>query len=155
MTMHFEIDGGFIAEQNEQTRAEVAQDYDHLAARLHRKKIDIENLTSKAEALRVAVPSWGVGTGGTRFARFPNPGEPRNVFEKIEDCAAILRLTRTTPGISLHIPWDRPESPAELRSFAEERGLFFDSMNSNTFEDQPDQKLSYKFGSLSHTDPGV
>ena len=103
----------------------------------------------------MAVPSWGVGTGGTRFARFPNPGEPRNIFEKLEDCEAILKLVRTTPGISLHIPWDKPDHPAELRSFAEKRGLFFDSMNSNTFEDQPGQLWSYKFGSLSHTDPAV
>ena len=63
----------------------------------------------------MAVPSWGVGTGGTRFARFPNPGEPRNIFEKLEDCEAILKLVRTTPGISLHIPWDKPDHPAELR----------------------------------------
>ena len=106
-------------------------------------------------AFRVAVPSWGVGTGGTRFARFPNPGEPRNVFEKLEDCHVILELMRTTPGISLHIPWDKPDKPAEVLAFAQKRGLFIDSMNSNTFEDQPDQLWSYKFGSLSHTDPAV
>ena len=28
-------------------------------------------------------------------------------------------------------------------------------MNSNTFQDQPGQKLSYKFGSLTHADPAV
>ena len=123
--------------------------------RLARRGVDIEKLTERAMAFRVAVPSWGVGTGGTRFARFPNPGEPRNVFEKLEDCQVILELMRTTPGISLHIPWDKPDKPAELRAFAQERGLFIDSMNSNTFEDQPDQPLSYKFGSLSHTDPAV
>jgi len=153
--MAFDLDVEHIASENAKRLPWLEEDYDHLGRRLARRGADIQKLTGLAEAFRAAVPSWGVGTGGTRFARFPNPGEPRNVFEKIEDCAAILRLTRTTPGISLHIPWDRPESPAELRSFAEERGLFFDSMNSNTFEDQPDQKLSYKFGSLSHTDPGV
>ena len=91
-------------------------------------------------AFRVAVPSWGVGTGGTRFARFPVEGEPRNIFEKLEDCEVVFKATRVTPGISLHIPWDKPENAAELRSFAASRGLFFDSMNSNTFQDQPDQK---------------
>jgi L-rhamnose isomerase / sugar isomerase len=106
-------------------------------------------------AFRVAVPSWGVGTGGTRFARFPGPGEPRNVFEKLEDCEVIFTLVRSTPGISLHIPWDRPDRPAELKAFADARGLFFDSMNSNTFQDQAGQPLSYKFGSLTHTDPAV
>jgi L-rhamnose isomerase/sugar isomerase len=117
--------------------------------------VDIERLTELAQAFRVAVPSWGVGTGGTRFARFPGPGEPRDIFEKLEDCAAMLKLVRTTPGISLHIPWDRPQNPAELRAFAQARGLFFDSMNSNTFQDQPDQRHSYKFGSLTHTDAAV
>ena len=106
-------------------------------------------------AFRVAVPSWGVGTGGTRFARFAGPGEPRNVFEKLDDCDVINQMVRVTPGISLHIPWDEPESPAELQAYAAARGLFFDSMNSNTFQDQPGQKLSYKFGSLTHADPAV
>jgi len=153
--MAVELDVERIAGENAKRLKEVEDDYEHLGRRLARRGVDIERLTQRAEAFRVAVPSWGVGTGGTRFARFPNPGEPRNIFEKLEDCQAILQLVRTTPGISLHIPWDKPDRPAELRSFAQERGLFFDSMNSNTFEDQPDQLWSYKFGSLSHTDPAV
>ena len=153
--MHFEIDDEFIAKQNEKRRIEVAADYDYLAGKLRRKNIDIENLTDKAEAFRVAVPSWGVGTGGTRFARFPLPGEPRDVYEKLEDCATVFKLVRSTPAVSLHIPWDKPGDPAELRKFARERGLHFDAMNSNTFQDQRGQKLSYKFGSLTHPDPGV
>ncbi len=153
--MGVELNVERIASENETRRKELEDDYEHLGHRLARRGVDIEGLTRRAEAFRVAVPSWGVGTGGTRFARFPNPGEPRNIFEKLEDCEAILKLVRTTPGISLHIPWDKPDHPAELRSFAEKRGLFFDSMNSNTFEDQPGQLWSYKFGSLSHTDPAV
>jgi L-rhamnose isomerase/sugar isomerase len=153
--MHFEIEDEFIAEQNEKVRPGVKEDYDHLAAKLHRKNIDIENLTNKAESYRVAVPSWGVGTGGTRFARFPGPGEPRNVYEKLEDCATVFKLVRSTPAVSLHIPWDKPDDPAELRRFAREKGLHFDAMNSNTFQDQPGQALSYKFGSLTHPDPAV
>jgi L-rhamnose isomerase / sugar isomerase len=101
------------------------------------------------------VPSWGLGTGGTRFARFPGPGEPRDIFEKLEDCGTVFKLVRSTPAVSLHIPWDKPESPKELRRFAHQRGLHFDAMNSNTFQDQPDQKHSYKFGSLTHPDRAV
>ena len=153
--MAFELNDDHIATENGKRLKWLEEDYEHLGRQLARRGADIEKLTERAMAFRVAVPSWGVGTGGTRFARFPNPGEPRNVFEKIEDCDVVFRLVRTTPGISLHIPWDRPESAAELRSFAEARGLFFDSMNSNTFEDQPGQACSYKFGSLSHTDPAV
>ncbi len=144
-----------IARDSGPRLAWLQEDYDHLGRQLARRGVDIERLTERAMGFRVAVPSWGVGTGGTRFARFAGPGEPRNVYEKLDDCEAINTLVRVTPGISLHIPWDKPESAAELKAFAESRGLFFDSMNSNTFQDQPDQKLSYKFGSLSHTDQGV
>jgi len=153
--MGYELTDERIAAENGKRLKWLEEDYEHLGRQLARRGADIEKLTERAMGFRVAVPSWGVGTGGTRFARFPNPGEPRNVFEKIEDCDVVFKLVRTTPGISLHIPWDKPESAAELRSFAEARGLFFDSMNSNTFEDQPGQARSYKFGSLSHTDPAV
>ena len=153
--MGFMVGDAHVAEENRGRLSWLEEDYAHLGRQLARRGADIERLTERAMAFRVAVPSWGVGTGGTRFARFGGPGEPRNVFEKIEDCEVIHRLVRVTPGISLHIPWDRPDHPAELKAFAERRGLFFDSMNSNTFQDQPGQGLSYKFGSLSHQDPAV
>jgi L-rhamnose isomerase / sugar isomerase len=144
-----------IARDNEAARPALEEDYAHLGKQLARRGVDIEDVTRRVMEFRVAVPSWGVGTGGTRFARFPGSGEPRDVYEKLDDCAVVHRLVRVTPGISLHIPWDRPERPSELRADAEARGLFIDSTNSNTFQDQPDQALSYKFGSLSHTDPAV
>src|SRR5215831_2811953 len=153
--MRFEFDGEQVVRENLKSFEALEDDYDHLQRQLARRGIDIEALTKKATDFQVSVPSWGVGTGGTRFARFPGPGEPRNIFEKVEDCEVIFRLTRSTPGISLHIPWDKPDSAAELRSFAQARGLYIDSMNSNTFQDQPGQQRSYKFGSLTHTDPAV
>lgn len=134
--------------------AELRRDYDTLGERLARRGVEIEALEARAAAFGVAVPSWGVGTGGTRFARFPGPGEPRGIFDKLDDCAEIHRLTGATPTVSLHIPWDKAE-PAALRQKAAELGLGFDAMNSNTFSDAPGQRLSYKFGSLSHTDPEV
>ena len=153
--MGFELDAEHIARENRTGLPALEEDYEHLGRQLARRGADIENLTERAMAFRVSVPSWGVGTGGTRFARFPGPGEPRDVFEKLEDCEVVFKLTRSTPGISLHIPWDEPESPGELLAFARARGLHFDSMNSNTFQDQPGQARSYKFGSLSHGDPAV
>ncbi|MDQ2920745.1 MAG: L-rhamnose catabolism isomerase [Acidobacteriota bacterium] len=155
MAIHFEIDDALIAEENEKAKAWVDEDFDHLASQLRRRNVEIEDLVSKAESFRVAVPSWGVGTGGTRFARFPGPGEPRNILEKLEDCGTIFKLVRSTPAVSLHIPWDKPDNAADLLEFARARGLHFDAMNSNTFQDQPAQKLSYKFGSLTHPDPAV
>src|SRR5713101_1839326 len=155
MTNHFEIDDGFIAERNRESKALVEEDYEHLARKLRRQSVDIEDLVAKAKSFRVAIPSWGVGTGGTRFARFPGPGEPRDIYEKLEDCATIFNLVRSTPAVSLHIPWDKPDNITELREFAAQRGLRFDAMNSNTFQDQPGQDLSYKFGSLTHPDEAV
>ena len=155
MATRFDIDDGFIAEQNGKSRRWLEEDYDHLTRVLRRRSVDIEGLVARSQAFRVAVPSWGVGTGGTRFARFAGPGEPRDIYEKLEDCGTIFKLVRSTPAVSLHIPWDKPDDPGDLREFARARGLQFDAMNSNTFQDQPGQKLSYKFGSLTHPDPAV
>ncbi|HEY3381793.1 MAG TPA: L-rhamnose catabolism isomerase [Vicinamibacterales bacterium] len=144
-----------IEADRDRSGAALDDDYDHLGRQLARRGIDIAAVQARAAAFVVAVPSWGVATGGTRFARFPGPGEPRNVFEKLDDCQVVNRLVRIAPDISLHIPWDEPDDPDALRAFAAERGLTLGTTNSNTFEDQPGQAQSYKFGSLSHTDPGV
>ena len=155
MGAHFEINESFIADQNSKARKWLDEDYEHLGTQLARRNINIEDVTSRAATFHTAVPSWGVGTGGTRFARFPGVGEPRNIFEKLEDCSTINRLVRATPTVSLHIPWDKPDDPRELRDFAGSQGLGFDAMNSNTFQDQAGQRLSYKFGSLTHPDRAV
>lgn len=146
------LDPGFIATENESLAAEHRRDYEHLAHQLHRRAIDVEQIVAQVMAFEVAVPSWALGTGGTRFGRFAGPGEPRDVFEKMEDIALVHQLTGAAPRVSLHIPWDEPEDPAELRQHAAALHLGFDAVNSNTFQDQPDQGESYKFGSLSHTD---
>lgn len=148
------IDKHLIEAQNAPLIADLQADFDALGARLARRGQDIEALTTRAAGFGVAVPSWGTGTGGTRFARFPGKGEPRGIMDKLDDCGVIHALTAATPTVSLHIPWDK-EDPALLREKAEEVGLGFDAMNSNTFQDQPDQAHSYKFGSLSHTDAAV
>jgi len=146
---------GLLENERRRDGAALEDDYDTMARQLARRGIDIAAIQARASALAVAVPSWGVATGGTRFARFPGPGEPRNIFEKLDDCAVIRRLVTITPEVSLHIPWDEPDSPAALRAYATDRRLGFGPINSNTFEDQPGQAQSYKFGSLSHTDAAV
>ncbi|WFU78260.1 L-rhamnose catabolism isomerase [Bradyrhizobium sp. CIAT3101] len=155
MSAPFSISADFIAEHNARLEEAITEDYEALKRALGRHGIDADALVQKVMAFGVAIPTWGVGTGGTRFARFPGPGEPRNVFEKIDDCAVIQRLARATPTISPHIPWDKVDDYAALREQAASHGLAFDAVNSNTFQDQPGQELSYKFGSLSHTDARV
>jgi L-rhamnose isomerase/sugar isomerase len=143
------IDTSLVADQNAKTQANLQADYDALGGILSRRGLDIEHLTALAQTFAVAVPSWGAGTGGTRFARFAGRGEPRNVFEKLDDCAVINQLTRATPGVSPHFPWDKPTDASELRQAADSLGLVFDAVNSNTFQDQPGQEHSYKYGSLT------
>ena len=145
------IDAGQVEQHNAKQRAALQADYDALGGMLSRRGVDIEALTAKAQTFGVAVPSWGAGTGGTRFARFPGQGEPRDVTEKLEDCAVIHQLTRATPAVSLHFPWDKPSDPKALRQQADELGLGFDAVNSNTFQDQAGQTATYKFGSLTST----
>jgi L-rhamnose isomerase/sugar isomerase len=151
----FTLEPGFVAEHGRALRDDLDADYEHLGRQLRRRGVDIETLVARAQSLRVALPSWGVGTGGTRFARFPGPGEPRDVFEKLDDCATVQTLVRVTPEVSLHIPWDRPADARVLKDHAAARGLSFGAMNSNTFQDQDQQAHSYKFGSLSHPDAAV
>ncbi len=153
--MSYRIPDSLIAEANAKRAAELEDDYGALGRQLARRGLDIEAITAKAAAFGVAVPSWGVGTGGTRFARFPGPGEPRDVFDKLEDCATIQQLTRATPTCSPHFPWDKVSDYRALAELAKALGVGFDAVNSNTFQDQPGQKLSYKFGSLTHASKAV
>ncbi|MDB2448677.1 L-rhamnose isomerase, partial [bacterium] len=141
-----------IQADNDKASAALNSDYQALGEKLARRGVQIDAVTKQAQQLEVALPSWGVGTGGTRFARFPGLGEPRNIFEKLDDCAVIQQLGTLTPRVSLHIPWDKPSDASELRDYAIARGLGFDAMNSNTFQDQAGQQHSYKYGSLTHSD---
>ena len=136
--------------ENQSLKQLLQSDYDALGSNLARRGIDIDAVRNKVQSYGVAVPSWGVGTGGTRFARFPGPGEPRHVFDKMEDCAVIHQLSNATPRVSLHIPWDKVDDPVELKQRGDALGLGFDAMNSNTFQDHAGDAYSYKYGSLSH-----
>jgi len=116
---------------------------------------NIDGVLQKLAAFNIAIPSWALGTGGTRFGRFSGGGEPRSLEEKIEDVGLIHALNKSSNSISLHIPWDIPENSASINALAAQLGLHFDAVNSNTFQDQANQKLSYKFGSLHHVDKAV
>ena len=104
---------------------------------------------------QVAIPSWALGTGGTRFGRFSGGGEPGKLEEKIEDVGLLHALNASSGAISLHIPWDIPTDAAKIKALAAQHGLKFDAVNSNTFQDQPGQAYSYKFGSLQHVNKAV
>lgn len=140
-----------IAEFNDAHRSEQERNFKHVSQNI----ANIHDILQKLQDFQVAIPSWALGTGGTRFGRFSGGGEPRNLEEKICDIGVLHALNRSSGAISLHIPWDIPENTASVKALAAQYDIRFDAVNSNTFQDQPDQAYSYKFGSLHHTDKGV
>jgi L-rhamnose isomerase/sugar isomerase len=116
---------------------------------------NVNDILQKLIAFQIAIPSWALGTGGTRFGRFSGGGEPRSLEEKMEDIGLLHSLNQSSGAISLHIPWDIPENINAIKALAAQHNLRFDAVNSNTFQDQPGQEHSYKFGSLQHVNKAV
>jgi L-rhamnose isomerase/sugar isomerase len=144
-----------IGEHNAQFSSHHQKNLEFISDQLDQSGINPEEVIQKISDFQVAIPSWALGTGGTRFGRFPTGGEPRNLEEKIEDVGLLHALNKSSGAISLHIPWDIPGDYKEISNLAASFGLKFDAVNSNTFQDQSDQELSYKFGSLANTDANV
>ena len=144
------------------TKNEIA-DFNEKEFKNHTRKLDFaQSEINNAEAIiqklvdfQIAIPSWALGTGGTRFGRFPGGGEPRSLEEKIEDVGLLHALNGSSGAISLHIPWDIPTDAQAIKTLAAQHGLKFDAVNSNTFQDQPDQAYSYKFGSLQNVNKAI
>ena len=146
-----QIETSTIEEHNQKLIKQHNADVDYLASHID----GVELLISKLVAFQIAVPSWALGTGGTRFGRFSGLGEPGSLEEKIADVGLLHALNRSSGAISLHIPWDIPSDYNKIKQLASSHGLRFDAVNSNTFQDQPGQALSYKYGSLQHVDKAV
>ncbi|MES1219158.1 MAG: TIM barrel protein [Bacteroidota bacterium] len=145
------IEKNSVEEHNHSLRKDHQRKLNFIAADIN----DVDSLLQKLTDFQVAIPSWALGTGGTRFGRFSGGGEPRNLEEKIEDIGLLHALNKSSGAISLHIPWDIPENASHIKALAAKHDLKFDAMNSNTFQDQTGQKLSYKFGSMQHVDKAV
>ncbi|MCW5924375.1 MAG: sugar isomerase [Saprospiraceae bacterium] len=151
MTIHT----SHIEAHNDKRIGEHRAQYAFLEQQLDKKGLRADDIAKRVAAFQVAVPSWALGAGGTRFGRFPIGGEPGNLTQKLDDAGLLHALTRSAGAISLHIPWDVPTDPAATREQADALGIRFDAVNSNTFQDQPGQHLSYKFGSLCNVTPAV
>ena len=149
------VDKEIINNHNLKLISDLNSDFDHLRKKLERNKLNINDIKNKIKNFQVAVPTWGVGTGGTRFARFPGIGEPQNIYEKIEDCAVINDLVGITQKVSPHFPWDNVSDFKELKEFSDSFGIGYDVVNSNTFQDQGEDNLSFKYGSLTNADQSV
>ncbi|HWB37618.1 MAG TPA: L-rhamnose isomerase [Rugosimonospora sp.] len=108
------------------------------------------SIVERIRALPIELPSWAFGNSGTRFKVFPQPGVPRNPYEKIDDAAQVHRYTGAAPTVALHIPWDRVEDYGKLGEYAAERGVRLGTINANLFQD-PD----YMLGSLTNPDARI
>ena len=140
-----------ISENNQSIKSSLDFDFEYLEKKLNKDHVDIRLILDQVKKFQVAVPTWGVGTGGTRFARFPGIGEPQNIYDKIEDCAVINDLIGFTNKVSPHFPWDNVDDFSELKEFADGYGIGFDVVNSNTFQDPSDGKETFKYGSLTNS----
>lgn len=129
--------------------------FDFLANKLTKNGHNVEGILNKLAEFQVAIPSWALGAGGTRFGRFSFYGEPSTLEQKMEDVGLLHSLTQTAGAVSLHIPWDVPEDYKAIGELANSLDIKFDSVNSNTFQDQKEAKESYKYGSLSNTSQAV
>ena len=130
-----------IQDFNKSLKQDHQQQFQFLQGQLEQKGVDTEEVIQQLQQFQVAIPSWALGAGGTRFGRFSYGGEPATLEEKIEDVGLIHALTQSAGAISLHIPWDIPQDPAAIKEFANSLGLAFDAMNSNTFQDQSRSKV--------------
>lgn len=146
-----QLEKSIIDEANHKQQAAHQRKFDFVAADIN----GLDAIIQKISDFNIAIPSWALGTGGTRFGRFSGGGEPRSLEEKIEDVGLIHALNKSSNSISLHIPWDIPKNAASIKALAAQLGLHFDAVNSNTFQDQPNQQYSYKYGSLHHVDKAV
>ena len=124
--------------------------YEILSESLAARGGDVERVEERLRSQRVETPSWGYGNSGTRFKVFPQPGVPRDPFEKFADAAEVHRLTGICPSVAIHIPWDRVDDYTEMRERAEGLGLSIGAVNPNLF-----QEVDYKLGSVCHPDPAV
>ena len=138
-----------ISEFNKNYDSSYKAELDFLEAKFSRNEISVEETIRKIADFQVAIPSWALGAGGTRFGRFSYGGEPASLEQKLNDIGVLHALTKSAGAVSLHIPWDIPEDVKAIKEIAQDHGITFDAMNSNTFQDQPDAKETYKYGSLS------
>ncbi|MBX2841377.1 MAG: sugar isomerase [Flammeovirgaceae bacterium] len=149
------VEKSVIQEYNNPLQNQQQKKFEFLAEELENAGKNVEQIVQKLADFQVAIPSWALGTGGTRFGRFPGGGEPGSLEEKIADVGLLHALNRSSGAISLHIPWDIPGNANAVKALADSYDLKFDAVNSNTFQDQKDQENSYKFGSLCHADKAV
>jgi L-rhamnose isomerase / sugar isomerase len=136
--------------EDEALESATARAYAHLIETLAARGVDAVAVEERLKSQRVETPSWGYGNSGTRFKVFPQPGVPRNPFEKLADAAEVHRLTGVCPSVAIHIPWDRVDDYGELAQYANSMGMRIGAVNPNLFQEE-----DYRLGSVCNPDEAV
>ncbi len=134
------IDKEILQEKNQKDLKSHQEKFDFLSNVLVKDGCNVPDIINKLSEFQVAIPSWALGAGGTRFGRFSFHGEPSTLEQKIDDVGILHALTQTAGAISLHIPWDVPKDYDAIKQLATSHNIVFDAVNSNTFQDQKNAK---------------
>jgi len=125
-----------------------------LRAQFSKQNIDFEHVIRRIQEFQIAIPSAALGNGRANNKKSRTGGEPRNLMEKLEDIGLLKQLTCKTDSVSVYIPWDLPEDFKEVKDFAKEVNLEFDTMNSTSSQDK-NQKEYVKLGSLGNPNKAI
>jgi L-rhamnose isomerase/sugar isomerase len=141
---------GIVEREGMDLESDDMRAYETFVSDLEARGVDVSGVERRLRGQKIETPSWGYGNSGTRFKVFPQPGVPRDPFEKFEDAAEVHRLTGVSPTVAIHIPWDRVEDYAELKEHARSLGMGAGAVNPNLFQDE-----EYKLGSVCNPDANV
>lgn len=128
----------------------MGQSLSSISTALAQQSRSLDDVISTIQSFTVETPSWGYSNSGTRFKVFPWPGAARTLQEKLADAAAVQRFSGACPAVAIHIPWDKVDDYAAIKTEAEQLGVRIGAVNPNLFQDD-----QYRLGSLCHYDPAV
>ncbi|MCB0562504.1 MAG: sugar isomerase, partial [Phaeodactylibacter sp.] len=70
------IEASQIADHNKRFLESHRESFVFLSQQLGRKARNADEVVEQLKTLQIAIPSWALGAGGTRFGRFSMGGEP-------------------------------------------------------------------------------
>lgn len=128
-------------------------EYDLLAEKLARRKVDVEAVKARLKEQKIETPSWGYSDSGTRFGSYQQAGSAVTIEEKVADAAQVHKFTGVAPTVAVHVLWDFPNGVTDvgtLADYAASLGVKIGAINPNVF-----QAREYAFGSITNEDPNV
>ena len=149
------ITADFIAEQNRPLLAGHRRGFRGARAPAGARRARPRGAGHRGDGVRGGDPDLG-----RRHGRHPlcTLSRRRRAARPVRQAGRLRRHPSPDPGDAdgfAAFPVGQGEGLRRAARDGQSHGLAFDAVNSNTFQDQPGQALSYKFGSLSHVDKAV